>query len=88
MATTVNMHEAKTHFSRLAERAASGEDIVIARSGVPYVRLTMLKSPKKQGWLGCLAGEDFAVPDDFNTMGQAEIEEMFYGSDDGEEAKR
>lgn len=87
MSTTVNMHEAKTHFSRLAERAASGEDIVIARSGVPYVRLTMLKPPRKQSWLGCLADQDFAIPDDFDTMGQAEIEEMFYGNLDAEKNK-
>ena len=83
MATVINMHEAKTHFSRLAERAAAGEDIVIARAGTPYVRLTMLKPPKKQGWLGSLAGEDFSIPDDFDTMAQSEIEEMFYGISDG-----
>ena len=87
MATTVNMHEAKTHFSKLAERAASGEDIVIARAGVPFVRLTMLKpEKKKQSWLGCMAGEDFLIPDDFDTMGQAAIEEMFYGKPEGDKA--
>lgn len=86
MANTINMHEAKTHFSKLAERAASGEDIVIARSGVPYVRLTTLKPAKQKSWLGCLAGEDFAIPEDFDTMGQAEIEEMFYGRANGEDS--
>ena len=39
MAATVNMHEAKTHFSKLVERALAGEDIVVARAGKPCVRL-------------------------------------------------
>lgn len=39
MADPVNMHEAKTELSRLVERALQGEDIVIARAGVPAVRL-------------------------------------------------
>jgi prevent-host-death family protein len=37
--TKVNIHQAKTHFSRLVERAAAGEEIVIARAGKPVVRL-------------------------------------------------
>jgi prevent-host-death family protein len=40
MPTIFNIYEAKTHFSRLIERASRGEDIVIARDGVPVVRLT------------------------------------------------
>lgn len=35
----VNIHEAKTHFSRLVERAARGEEVVIARAGTPVARL-------------------------------------------------
>ncbi|NLT69206.1 MAG: type II toxin-antitoxin system prevent-host-death family antitoxin [Verrucomicrobiaceae bacterium] len=38
--TTVNIHEAKTHLSRLIERAEQGEEIVIAKAGTPKVRLT------------------------------------------------
>ncbi len=38
--TTVNIHEAKTHLSRLIERAERGEEIIIAKSGTPKVRLT------------------------------------------------
>ena len=44
---TVNMHEAKTHLSRLVEQAAAGEDIVIARAGTPLVRLV---SNRSAGW--------------------------------------
>ncbi len=46
---TVNVHEAKTHLSRLLDRAHAGEEIVIAKSGVPYARLVPLASapPKR-----------------------------------------
>lgn len=47
---TVNVHEAKTHLSRLLERAHAGDEIVIAKSGVPYARLAPLpgRQPKRQ----------------------------------------
>jgi prevent-host-death family protein len=82
MATlTVNIHDAKTQLSKLIERAEHGEDVVIARAGKPVVRLTQLvaaEKPKKRR-LGGLEGYGFKVPDDFDTMFQKEIEEMFYG---------
>lgn len=43
--TTVNIHEAKTHLSRLIERAEQGEEIVIAKAGTPKVRLTPVADP-------------------------------------------
>lgn len=45
----VNVHEAKTHLSRLLDRAHAGEEIVIAKSGAPYARLVPLASapPKR-----------------------------------------
>lgn len=47
---TVNVHQAKTHLSRLLERAHDGEEIVIAKSGTPYARLVPLQSraPERQ----------------------------------------
>ena len=42
----VNIHEAKTHFSRLLQRVAAGEEVVIARAGVPVARLVAVE-PKK-----------------------------------------
>ncbi len=42
----VNVHEAKTHLSRLLDRAHAGEEIIIAKNGKPYARLTPLASPK------------------------------------------
>lgn len=43
MATTVNIHEAKTHLSRLIERAERGEEIIIAKAGTPKVRLAPIE---------------------------------------------
>ncbi|HEX5583250.1 type II toxin-antitoxin system Phd/YefM family antitoxin [Gaiella sp.] len=54
--TVVNMHEAKTHLSRLVERARQGEDVVIAKAGRPVARLVPLTeadAPRKLGgWKG------------------------------------
>jgi prevent-host-death family protein len=43
---TFNMHDAKTHLSRLVERAHAGEEIIIAKAGVPYARLVPLPAEK------------------------------------------
>ena len=74
--TTVNIHEAKTHRSRLVDRAAKGEPFVIAKAGKPLVKVTGLDAPAEPRRLGFLSGE-IDVPKDFNRMGQAEIEAMF-----------
>lgn len=77
---TVNIHEAKTHLSRLVERAARGESFVIARAGKPLVKVVPLDAPTpgKAKRLGFMAGQ-IAVPDDFDRMGSAEIERAFSG---------
>ncbi len=47
--TTVNVHEAKTHFSRLLTRVGSGEEIIIAKAGKPVARmLPVIKKIKKR----------------------------------------
>jgi prevent-host-death family protein len=73
MADPVNMHEAKTELSRLVERALAGEDVIIARAGVPVVRLVPLarQGKRKLGqWAGRVRmAEDFDAPlsdDDLN----------------------
>jgi prevent-host-death family protein len=73
---TVNIHEAKTHLSRLVERAVQGEPVIIARAGKPLVRLVAVEAPPAPRRLGFMAGE-IAVPEDFDRMGQAEIEALF-----------
>jgi len=61
----VNIYEAKTRLSELVEQAASGEDVIIARSGVPVARLTRLQRTARKRHLGLLDGR-FRIPDDFN----------------------
>ena len=53
---TVNVHEAKTHLSRLLDRAHSGEEIVIAKSGEPYARLVPLQGRRPRREAGTLKG--------------------------------
>jgi prevent-host-death family protein len=62
--TTVGVHEAKTHLSRLLQRVAAGEEVVITRSGEPVARLVPVEPPPARR-LGVLEGW-FIVPDDFD----------------------
>lgn len=48
MATVINVHEAKTHFSRLLERAHQGEEIILAKAGKPYAKLVPLEERKER----------------------------------------
>ena len=75
---TVNIHEAKTHLSRLVEEAVKGESFIIAKAGKPLVKVTALDSPAagQVKRIGFMVGE-IAVPDDFDRMGSAEIEQLF-----------
>ncbi|MGH9512093.1 MAG: type II toxin-antitoxin system Phd/YefM family antitoxin [Terriglobales bacterium] len=72
----VNIHEAKTHLSRLLGRVAMGEEVVIAKAGTPVARLVPVKKGLKKRVFGSAKGE-FTVPDDFNDP-DAEIEALFY----------
>jgi prevent-host-death family protein len=62
---TVNIHEAKTHLSRLVEAASEGEEVVIAKAGRPVARLVSARKVRRRRKLGVLAGR-FAVPADFD----------------------
>lgn len=75
---TVNIHEAKTHLSRLVERAAKGEPFVIAKAGKPLVKVLPVDTPKSIRRLGFMSGE-ISVPGDFDQMGRTEIDELFSG---------
>jgi len=78
----INIHEAKTHLSRLVDEAAEGKPFIIAKSGKPVVKVVALDSPtgKRIRRTGFLQGH-FSVPDDFNAMGGAEIERLFGGEE-------
>ncbi|MDN5750291.1 MAG: type II toxin-antitoxin system Phd/YefM family antitoxin [Pseudonocardia sp.] len=60
------VHEAKTHFSKLLERALSGEEVIITRSGEPLVTLVPVQRKRKPnfGW----AKGTFTIPDDFDEL--------------------
>lgn len=76
----VNIHEAKTHLSRLVADAARGEAFIIAKNGRPLVKVVPLDEDE-QGTsrrLGFMLGE-IEVPEDFDTMGAEVIEDLFGG---------
>lgn len=75
---TFNIHEAKTHLSRLVDQAAKGKPFVIAKAGKPLVKVTALDTPVagQIRRLGFMAGQ-LVVPDDFDRMGSKEIERLF-----------
>lgn len=66
-AATYNLYEAKTSLSRLVDRAAAGEEIIIAKAGVPRAMLVPVAAPRKRrkpgGWQGRVRiGRDFDAP--------------------------
>ncbi|MCE7481881.1 MULTISPECIES: type II toxin-antitoxin system Phd/YefM family antitoxin [Microbacterium] len=77
---TVNMHEAKTHLSKLVNAASDGEVVIIAKAGKPVAKLTRIDSPTARRRLGFLAG-DAQVPDDFDEIAGADIAALFEGED-------
>jgi prevent-host-death family protein len=73
---SVNIHEAKTHLSRLVEQAAAGEEIVIAKAGKPMAKLVPLDQPEPRIQFGLLQGQG-SVPDDFDAPLPDEILDAF-----------
>jgi prevent-host-death family protein len=80
---TINIHEAKTHLSRLVEKAAAGEPFIIAKAGKPMVQVIALPdSPKpERRKLGFLKGQ-VTTPKDFKAFAREEIDDMFFGNPD------
>jgi len=77
MATTVNVHEAKTHFSKLLAKVSAGEEIIIAKAGKPVARLGPIE-PKatKQRVPGIDRGKIW-MSEDFDVMSERELEEWY-----------
>jgi prevent-host-death family protein len=77
---TVNIHHAKTHLSRLVERAAKGESFVIAKAGKPLVKVVPLSAPEaaQVKRVGFLSGQ-VRAPADFDRMGEEIIDALFSG---------
>jgi prevent-host-death family protein len=82
MARQVNMHEAKTHLSRLVDEAAAGEEIVIARNGKPAARLVKMEERKRRPGYGAFRGQiEWLVSEEEMEEVDREIEAEFYADD-------
>ena len=79
---TVNIHEAKSHLSKLLEGVTQGKPFIIAKAGKPIARVVAIDAPEagQVKRLGFLTGQ-VSVPDDFDRMGEEEILSQF-GLDD------
>ena len=75
---TVNIYDAKTRFSQLVDKAASGEDVVVSRNGKPLVRITQLEGPKRRIRFGLLKGK-LTVAADFDAPLPADVLASFEG---------
>jgi len=64
--TTISIHEAKTHFSKLIQRALAGEEIVVARGKKPLIRLQPLPEAQEERTLGARSGIVRKIADDFD----------------------
>jgi prevent-host-death family protein len=73
---TINIHQAKTHLSRLVEEAAKGDAFIVAKAGRPVAKVVPLEvpGPGQARRLGFLSGQ-IKVPDDFDRMGDADAGE-------------
>lgn len=74
----VNIHEAKTHLSKLVEETSKGGEIIIAKAGKPVARLVPVRNSTKRRRLGLLAGK-FRVPEDFDAPLPEEVIASFEG---------
>jgi prevent-host-death family protein len=73
----VNIHHAKTHLSRLLEKVALGEEVVIAKAGKPIAKLVPVRKSAQARKLGSAKGL-FIVPKDFNAPLPKKIEDSFW----------
>ena len=76
----INIHEAKTHLSRLVEEAAQGKSFIIAKAGKPMVKVSPLSAEEGKNIekIGFMSG-DISTPDDFDSLGANEIIQLFEG---------
>lgn len=78
MTATVNIHEAKTHFSKLIERVRLGEEIIIAKAGEPVARLIPETRPGKRRKLGTAKGQIW-ISEDFDDPLPNDLLDLFEG---------
>jgi prevent-host-death family protein len=78
VSNVINIHEAKTHLSRIVDEVAGGAEVIIAKAGKPMARLTPITAPARKKKLGLLKGK-VKVPDDFNAPLDADVIAHFEG---------
>ena len=74
----LNIHQAKTHLSRLIEEAVAGETVVLAKTGKPMVQLVPVAAAGAARPLGLLAGQGEELPGGWDP--DLELEESLYGT--------
>ena len=82
----VNIHEAKTHFSKLLQRVVAGEEVTIAKAGVPIARIVPIQSEQKVRNLGMGRGT-LKIASDFDAPLPSEVLDSFYGADNANESR-
>jgi len=78
MSKTINIHEAKTHLSRIVDEVAAGTEVIIAKAGKPMARLLPVTVAVKKKRLGLLKGK-IRIPADFNAPLPDEVLAAFEG---------
>jgi len=77
VATTVNIHEAKTHFSKLLAQVSAGEEIIIAKAGKPVARLAPIEPKATKKRVPGIDKGKIWMPEDFDVMSERELEEWY-----------
>lgn len=75
---SINIHEAKTNLSRIAEEVAAGEEVIVAKAGKPKMKLVPIDNSKKKIKLGALKGK-IKISKDFDASLPQNIINEFYG---------
>jgi len=83
---TINIHQAKTHLSRLVDEAEQGDSFIIAKAGKPKVKVTRLDTPEvpAKRRLGLLKGL-YTLPENYWEVDKEmdkEVEKLFFGEDE------
>ena len=78
MATVINIHQAKTHLSRIVDEVAAGREVIIAKAGRKVARLVPIEPKPRPKKLGRLKGK-FRIPDDFNQPLDEQVIAAFEG---------
>lgn len=77
----VNIHEAKTHFSKIIQAVLDGEEVIIAKAGHPVVKMSPIEPQKKQIKFGTMKGKIW-MSDDFDAPLPEDILNAFEGKDE------